>query len=262
MDFVDVFRRYTRYCTILMLSVSHCFAAEYDLPAFKSLEWEDVSIQAIRSGQLIFVDLSASWCLPCQWMEEHTFQDPTLIKLLSEQFTSVKYDIQSIDGVSLKEKYHVRTLPTMLILSPSGEELMRFQESYSAHALSHELKKLLKRYKYEAQPYYKISRSPLRKSNDEGKQVVAKSQDEVATSATVKSHAYWLQLGYFSNIENANRLKEKVKDLNLTIIPVEKENESHYLVCSATSYDYEQAKDQGRKWQDRYNIAVTLRKQP
>lgn len=88
-------------------------------------------LKASEEGKLFFLDFTASWCTPCQWMEETTFTDPTLAAYVKENYVALQVDIDDFDGYALKQKYNIQILPSLLVFNSSGQLLGQYQESLS-----------------------------------------------------------------------------------------------------------------------------------
>ncbi|MDB4443055.1 thioredoxin family protein [Saprospiraceae bacterium] len=88
-------------------------------------------LKASEEGKLFFLDFTASWCTPCQWMEETTFTDPTLAAYVKENYIALQVDIDDFDGYALKQKYNIHVLPSLLVFNSSGLLLGQYQESLS-----------------------------------------------------------------------------------------------------------------------------------
>ena len=94
-----------------------------------SINWKPYSESAIASiGQKgIIIDFYADWCIPCKELDALTFSDPRVIKL-SEEFNTYKADMtKSLDDEveTLRDKYKIIGVPTVLLLNSKGEEVNR-----------------------------------------------------------------------------------------------------------------------------------------
>jgi thioredoxin 1 len=96
---------------------------------------------AKEEGKLYFYDFVASWCTPCRWMDETTYTDAALAKYISDNYVAAKVDIDDFDGFSLKEKYKVQVLPTIIVCNQEGKIIGRYEESMGASKMLEVLKK-------------------------------------------------------------------------------------------------------------------------
>ncbi len=100
-----------------------------------------VKDRAATEGKLYFIDFTASWCMPCRWMDETTFTDPTLANYVKNNYIAVKVDIDDFDGYAYKQVHNVKMLPSILIFNSKGKEIDRYEESLSAGRFLEILKK-------------------------------------------------------------------------------------------------------------------------
>jgi thiol-disulfide isomerase/thioredoxin len=100
-----------------------------------------VKDRAATEGKLYFVDFTASWCMPCRWMDETTFMDPALAQYISENYIAVKVDIDDFDGYALKQVHNIKLLPSILIFDSKGKVVDRYEESLTATRFLDILKK-------------------------------------------------------------------------------------------------------------------------
>ncbi len=103
---------------------------------------KEVKALAKAEGKSIILDFVASWCTPCKWMDETTYNDPSLADYMSRNFISIKVDIDDIEGFELKEKFKVEVLPTIIAFDANGKQLTRFNESMGPTKLGEGLKKV------------------------------------------------------------------------------------------------------------------------
>jgi thiol:disulfide interchange protein DsbD len=95
----------------------------------QQMQWEPYSKEtlqsALESGQPVMIDFYADWCVPCHEMERRTFSDPRVIGL-SKPFRKLRVDVTQIDSnesLSLRWKYEVIGVPTLVFLRPDGKEI-------------------------------------------------------------------------------------------------------------------------------------------
>ncbi|MFK7936900.1 MAG: thioredoxin family protein [Saprospiraceae bacterium] len=102
---------------------------------------DQVKRKAETENKPFFVDFTASWCMPCRWMDETTFSDPNLTEFINKNYLAVKVDVDDFDGYAYKQQYNIKMLPSIMVFSPEGEVVARYQESMSPSKLLGELKK-------------------------------------------------------------------------------------------------------------------------
>ncbi len=113
----------------------------------KALEWIKGEQPALAASQAqhkpVLLDFSADWCIPCKEME-HVFSVEGVQRELS-RYVIAKVDCTDDDDASvkaLKVKYHADTLPTVVLLSPSGEVAQRWNRIVAPAELLAKLKEV------------------------------------------------------------------------------------------------------------------------
>lgn len=106
-------------------------------PPFRFLDGNlpEVRQMAARQGKLYFIHFAAGWCMPSQWMEEHTFRDEALSAFLEKNFLALRADVDLPEGQALKEQYGVHILPSILVFSAQGQLLGRHEGAVEPEVL-------------------------------------------------------------------------------------------------------------------------------
>ncbi len=86
--------------------------------------------EARASGRPLLVDLYADWCGWCKVMEAKVFPDP-LFREAARSYVLLRVDVEdSGEGSELASRYDSTSLPTLLVLEPSGA-LVGLVEGYA-----------------------------------------------------------------------------------------------------------------------------------
>ena len=123
---IKVFKIFRTAFSVILIAV-----AVYNLIPTKTMrvEWQPYSEAAIATlnNRGVIIDFYADWCIPCKELDAFTFSDPEVIKV-SEEFDTYKADLTKSlapEVASLREKYNIIGVPTVLILNSKGEESER-----------------------------------------------------------------------------------------------------------------------------------------
>jgi len=57
-----------------------------------------------KKPKKVIVDVYTDWCGPCKMLDKMTFKDPQVVKLMSDNFYSVKFNAEGPDPVKFKGK--------------------------------------------------------------------------------------------------------------------------------------------------------------
>lgn len=99
-------------------------------PAPAPEAWAAYSPQAAASaaqtGKPIIIDFTAAWCVNCKEIEHDVFDNPAVAPTLARDFVTLRADLTqwgSPASVALQKQYGFGSLPTIVILAPSGKEI-------------------------------------------------------------------------------------------------------------------------------------------
>ncbi len=119
----------------LLAAMAFCIPFAKGEISFINAELGEVRERAALEGKLYFVHFTAGWCMPCQWMEEHTFSDPRLSQYVNAHYLPVQFDVDESRGRRYKQQYSVKVLPALLIFNAQGVLLDRYDESLEPEAM-------------------------------------------------------------------------------------------------------------------------------
>jgi thiol:disulfide interchange protein len=97
----------------------------YEFNFIKANNLNDVIETAKAQHKLVFLDMSASWCAPCQLMKRDVYTHAPTAKFFNDNFVNYLVDAEIDEGPDLKIIYNVRNYPTLLILDGKGRVVNR-----------------------------------------------------------------------------------------------------------------------------------------
>lgn len=126
-------------------------------PRKRMVRWmgyDEALAKAADAPRLIFVDLYADWCVPCQIMDKNVYADPTVASLLNIRFYPVKLDVDSqdtilCDGVKNTvqrcyfDVWELEALPAMVVMAPKGSSILTVTQSMSPQEMQYLLYQFL-----------------------------------------------------------------------------------------------------------------------
>jgi uncharacterized protein YyaL (SSP411 family) len=106
----------------LCMAFSLCTA-----PAMADVKWEgwseDLFDRAKRENKFVILDLEAVWCHWCHVMDEKTYSNPQVQKLMAEKYIAVRVDQDARPDLS--NKYEDYGWPATIIFKSDGSELAK-----------------------------------------------------------------------------------------------------------------------------------------
>ncbi|HIV32756.1 MULTISPECIES: thioredoxin family protein [unclassified Alistipes] len=110
---------------------------------FMTRSTDGVRRQAVEQNKLVFIDLFATWCPPCQMMEREVFSRSDVGAFMEQHFVCAKYDIDKTTGRELLKRYGNRRVPLYLIFNTEGELLGRIRGATDPERFMAEVKRIL-----------------------------------------------------------------------------------------------------------------------
>lgn len=80
------------------------------------IPYQQVLETAKKEGKPIFIMLYADWCPHCNQMKKEVFSDPAVISFLNKNYVCTYKNVEKEEGITLKNKFNTKSLPTFLFL--------------------------------------------------------------------------------------------------------------------------------------------------
>lgn len=95
----------------------------------QSFTWEEWGPEAFarakREGRYLLIDGAAEWCHWCHVMDETTYRDPEVGRLIRERFVAIRVDVDA--RPDLEERWSDYGWPATILLSPDAEEVGKYR---------------------------------------------------------------------------------------------------------------------------------------
>jgi thiol:disulfide interchange protein len=106
-------------------------------------DYEAGMATAREAAKPVMVDVFATWCAPCKRLDEEVFSRAD-VAMASQDFVTIRVD--GDEHPDTKEKLGVSGYPTVLFLTPEGEEIGRSVGAVSYNVMLTEMQKAKERY--------------------------------------------------------------------------------------------------------------------
>lgn len=161
---------------------------------------ESLLLKAQQEDKHVLVRFSATWCLPCQILDDQIANHPEIQKRLNELYINIELDYDEPDDLEWFVRYGVQCLPTMMVIDDMGEVIDRIDGSGSMEEIEMFVRMNSKH------PVEKIDTKDLSDVNYSNSKI---DITHVKTKPTIKSFKpadFSIQFGAFSSYENASKL--------------------------------------------------------
>lgn len=79
-------------------------------------DWKELISKSEKTGTPLFLDIYATWCGPCKYLDKEVYTDSALAEVYNELFLNARIDGESKFGRQLVERYSLRAYPTMYFI--------------------------------------------------------------------------------------------------------------------------------------------------
>ena len=129
--------------TFLVLLLAICAAsAPTQPPGLQWHPWSDaVFAQARQEHKFVLLDLEAVWCHWCHVMDDVTYRDATVVRLLNQKYILVKVDQDSRPDIS--NRYEDYGWPATVVFASDGSEIVKRQGYIPPRSMSSMLQAII-----------------------------------------------------------------------------------------------------------------------
>jgi cell division septation protein DedD len=113
---------YGLLCLLLLSGFTSFAQSSTPIPSvFKTASLSEIQAQASSTSTPYLLFFTANWIMPCQWMEENTFQDPQLTAFINSNCIAGRVVVDQAEGQALQEQYAITSLPSVLVFNSRGQ---------------------------------------------------------------------------------------------------------------------------------------------
>ncbi|MFC3811028.1 thioredoxin family protein [Lacihabitans lacunae] len=113
---------------------------------FYSGTYDNFLREAKKQNKPIILDFWASWCGPCQKLENETFSNKETADYINKNFMVFKVDIDTFDGMEIVDRFAIDVFPTLMVLDSKSNPKDRLKGFYSATYMEKELEKIIQKH--------------------------------------------------------------------------------------------------------------------
>jgi thioredoxin-related protein len=121
---------------LVVLIVMFCLSGSLVLASKKASKPSDIKWLNYKEGmslakkenKRVYLHFYTDWCNYCKEMDQKTFHNPTVVKLLNEEFIAIRVNTNL--EATVAGKYNIRPVPDNWFLSAEGKKLRNFLGYY------------------------------------------------------------------------------------------------------------------------------------
>lgn len=110
---------------ILLVPMSSYTRDDNSINFLNKQSFRDIQDIAYEEEKPIFITFYASWSTPCVKVNREIYHHHKVAEFMNENFINYNANIEDRVGKSLSEYFDIYHLPTVLIISPRGDVIMK-----------------------------------------------------------------------------------------------------------------------------------------
>ena len=191
-----------RFTSILLTLITSLFLS-IDCTA-SDLNIEDILLQAKQQDKHIFIRFSASWCLPCQMLNDQLANHPEIVKDINEIYIGIELDYDDPNDLEWFVRYGIQCLPTMMVIDDMGKTIDKINGTGSIAGLESFLH-LNAKY-----PTDKFDHKELSNIQSSKNIIHTKNTKQDSPKTVLIFSDFSIQFGAFSSFSNAQNLSNSL----------------------------------------------------
>lgn len=123
---------------IPILIIMFCLSGSVVLAGKKGEKANRINWQSYKQGmslakkenKRVYLHFYTDWCNFCKEMDQTTFRNPSIVKMLNKDFVAIR--VNTNKEIKVAGKYNIRPVPDNWFLSANGKKLRNFLGYYEA----------------------------------------------------------------------------------------------------------------------------------
>ncbi len=193
--------------------------------------FEDILLQAQEEDKHIFMHFTASWCLPCQMINDQLESHPEILKEINEIYIELELDYDEPNDQEWFVRYGVQCLPTMIVIDDVGQIIDRMDGTGSLAEIESFL------HRNSKYPTEKSTTKDLSNIMPPSSKNHISKKNVKAVKKVFEASDFSIQFGAFSSYENAQKLSSilfSTESINTIILEESSNGKTLYKVRQIT----------------------------
>ena len=138
-----MFQKSLRFLSLICLFIFTQNGIAQNNFKFDESDYQTIIKKSKAEKKPIFIMLYATWCPHCNKMKKEVLNDTLVTNLLSKNYICAWQDVDKSEGIMLKNKFKITSLPTFIFLDSNEIELYRLKSEYKTADFVVEIKNAL-----------------------------------------------------------------------------------------------------------------------
>jgi tetratricopeptide (TPR) repeat protein len=97
---------------------------------FRTGTYQEMCDLAVKENKVLMIDFYTDWCKWCVELERKTYTNKEVADYANSNLICWKIDCEKGEGPEISKKYNIQGYPTIIFITPEGDELDRILDYY------------------------------------------------------------------------------------------------------------------------------------